>query len=51
MRKLAEKLKDRVEEKNDEALESDNKDVKRRAVNMDRLEEIYDHILKIKMEK
>ena len=41
-------MKDSVEEANDEAHESENQDKKRRAINLDRMEEIYDNILDVK---
>jgi len=44
IRNLAKNLKDAVEEHNDENRDSENFDKKRRALNMDKLEEIYDQI-------
>jgi len=41
---LAANLKDLVETHNDENRDSENFDKKRRALNMDKLEEIYDQI-------
>jgi len=41
-------LADKVETANDENRESDNYDKKRRAINMDKLEEIYDKIVDAK---
>ena len=45
MKNLANELKDVVEEKNDEARERGNAVVRRRAENLDKMEEIYDRLL------
>jgi len=48
---LAANLKDLVETHNDENRDSENFDKKRRALNMDKLEEIYDQIYTSKRDK
>ena len=48
IRNLAKELKEVVEVHNDENRECENYDKKRRALNMDKLEEIYDHIVDAK---
>jgi len=48
---LASNLKDLVETHNDENRDSENFDKKRRALNMDKLEEIYDQIYTSKRDK
>jgi hypothetical protein len=45
MKNLASELKDVVEENNDTARESHNGVVRRRAENLDKMEEIYDRLL------
>ena len=48
MRNLAIDLREEIEETNDEDRESNNYDKRRRAYNMDKMEEIYDKIVTAK---
>ena len=48
IRNLATNLRTNVETNNDEKRDSKNFDTRRRAYNMDKLEEIYDHIVDAK---
>ena len=47
---MADNLRNTVETHNSELRESQNFDTRRRAFNMDKLEEIYDHIVDAKRE-
>ena len=50
IRNLANNLRNTVETHNSEERESENFDTRRRAINMDKFEEIYDHIVDAKRE-